>query len=248
MVRKRLESLRQRVLTEAPMLAAAIVCLAGAVFSKSSLGAFFLAAFALVLARPSWRFWAGLFVVMIAVAWRSHVIETPVKESHSSSKSQFVEGELTLGSKPSLASRSRIGWLREETRKRKVMVKEADSYEPGQVLRMRGSFSVPEKVRNPGEFSQLDYWRRLGIFGEVEISESEPVRLLWYAAPLRWAESLRGDLREGITRGLDEESRSREVIQAMILGDKPPRDSDVTRAFRESGAMHVFAVSGLHVT
>ncbi|MDB4791159.1 ComEC/Rec2 family competence protein [Akkermansiaceae bacterium] len=34
----------------------------------------------------------------------------------------------------------------------------------------------------------------------------------------------------------------------MVLGEKPPRDSEISRAFRQSGAMHVFAVSGLHVT
>jgi ComEC/Rec2-related protein len=50
-----------------------------------------------------------------------------------------------------------------------------------------------------------------------------------------------------VTTGLDEDSREAMVIRAVVMGETP-RDADtLVAAFRESGTLHVFSVSGLHV-
>ena len=113
---------------------------------------------------------------------------------------------------------------------------------------MKGKFFVPSRERNPGLFSQIEFWERQGIFGGVWVKESELESVNWASAPYRWAENLREELSILITRGIPVGSSGRDVIIAMVLGEKPPRDSAISRAFRQSGAMHVFAVSGLHVT
>lgn len=182
------------------------------------------------------------------MAWRSDRLESPVRESLANPRGELVEGVLTVGRMAGPSARDRYGVLEEAGEKRKVMVFRAEEYRPGEVFQIKGTFFVPERERNPGLFPKLEFWERDGIHGGLVVKEQERLRVNWFSAPLRWAENLREGLQVGITRGLPETSKGRDVIQAMVLGDKPPRDSEVSRAFRESGAMHVFAVSGLHVT
>jgi len=58
---------------------------------------------------------------------------------------------------------------------------------------------------------------------------------------------IRHAFRKGVTAGLEEGSREAMVIRAVVMGEAP-RDADaLVAAFRESGTLHVFSVSGLHV-
>ncbi len=203
---------------------------------------------AMVTARPRWQWWVALCLVAAFVAWRANDLEAPVKESLAKPGSEFVEGVLTVGRQAGRTARERYGVLEEDERERRVIVFRAERYQPGEVLQIKGKFFVPERERNPGIFPKLEYWERSGVYGGLVVDKEELLRVNWYAAPFRWTERLREGLQVGITRGLPESSNGGDVIQAMVLGDKPPRDSEVSRAFLESGAMHVFAVSGLHVT
>ena len=184
----------------------------------------------------------------ISVAWRSELLESPVKESLSSPSSEFVEGVLTVGRKSSPTQAERFGVLDEGGVKRRVIIFEAEDFQPGEIRKIKGKFFVPSRERNPDLFPQIEFWERQGVLGGVWIKESELESVSWASAPYRWAENLRKELSILITLGLPVGSSGRDVIMAMVLGEKPPRDSAISRAFRQSGAMHVFAVSGLHVT
>lgn len=230
------------------MVPLALACLAGGVWSASAGVAIGLFTLAVVFSRPDWRWWLAIVIVAGTVGWRASVLETPVKASLAKPRSEFVEGVVTVGRQSGPFAGERYGVLEEDGLKRKVMVMKAQDYVPGQVLEIRGKFFVPERERNPGVYPRLELWERGGVHGGLAVREGNEIGLNWSSAPLRWAEALRGCLYEGITRGLPENSNGRAVIQAMVLGEKPPGDSEVSRAFRESGAMHVFAVSGLHVT
>ncbi len=236
----------------APLVPIALACVAGASWGESGGWAYLFLGLAFVTARPSRVWWVLVPVVAIAVAWRSEVIEAPVRESLAEPMSEFVSGSLTVGRLLSSQGSERYGKLvtelvREE-RVRKVVVMKAAGYRPGQVLRVEGKFFVPGRERNPGVYPRLDLWERAGVFGGLAVNQEEELGWKWSAAPLRWAESLRERMRAEITRDVPEGSPGRQVIKAVVLGEKPSRESEVSRAFRESGAMHVFAVSGLHVT
>lgn len=231
-----------------PMVPIALGALAGAAWGKSWEWGLGFLALAFVLARPKWRWWSAVALMALVVAWRTHRVQDPVIASLSTPGSEFVEGTLTMGARAGARGGKRFAMLREGPEERKVIVSEAEHYRPGDRLRVRGRFFVPERERNPGAFSPLEWWQQQGVFGGVVLREAVVESVAWQLAPLRWAEALRAKLDLGITRGLSSDSKGRVVIRAMVLGDKPPRDSEVSRAFRESGAMHVFAVSGLHVT
>lgn len=238
----------RHLLAVAPLVPLALTCLAGAVFGQSpELAAFFIV-LALAIARPAICWWFGIVTMAISVAWRSELLESPVKESLSSPSSEFVEGVLTVGRKSSPTQAERFGVLDEGGVKRRVIIFEAEDFQPGEIRKIKGKFFVPSRERNPDLFPQIEFWERQGVLGGVWIKESELESVSWASAPYRWAENLRKELSILITLGLPVGSSGRDVIMAMVLGEKPPRDSAISRAFRQSGAMHVFAVSGLHVT
>ena len=232
----------------APLVPLALACLAGATFGESPECSVFFITLALAMARQAVCWWVGTVAMVVTVGWRSEVLEAPVKESLASPSSEFVEGVLTVGRKISPTQAKRFGVLDEEGVKRRVIIFKAEDFQPGEIRQIKGRFFVPSRKRNPGLFSQIELWERQGIFGGLWVRESELESVNWASAPYRWAENLREELSVLITCGLPVGSSGRDVIMAMVLGEKPPRDSTISRAFRQSGAMHVFAVSGLHVT
>lgn len=232
----------------APLVAIALACLSGALWSSSPAAAAACQVAAFILCRLSWRWWVAIPIISVAIATRAELLEKPVRESLSQPGSRFVQGSMIVGRPAGPFSDDRFGWFRDGESEVKVMIPRALEYRTGEILEVRGKFFVPSGERNPGNFSQLDQWRREGVFGGLVIREAESRGLRWQWGVFRLAERFRERLREGITRGLPDDSKGKEVILAMMLGEKPPRDSEVSRAFRESGAMHVFAVSGLHVT
>ncbi|MDB4544434.1 ComEC/Rec2 family competence protein [Akkermansiaceae bacterium] len=239
----------QRVVVQAPLASLAFACLAGSLFGVSPGWFFGLVILALFLSRPDWRWRVLVLTLAACVAWRAGVIESRVMDSHAGIGSEFVEGTLTLGRLDSVFQTQRVGTLElENEAPLRVMVMRASEYQAGEVLRVKGTLFSPEPMRNPDEFSLLDYWKRKSVQRGFTVVDGEREGLQWQVAPIRWAENFREKLQEGISAGLEDDDAGRAVIQAMVLGEKPPAESEISEAFRNSGAMHVFAVSGLHVT
>ena len=160
-----------------------------------------------------------------------------------------MEGVLILGRLETAFQKQRVGYFKVEGEDaQKVMVMQGARFQVGEILEVKATLFSPEPARNPDEFSVSDYWERKSIQRGLSIVDSDSKGLRWQSSPIRWAESMKVGLQEGIRAGLEDDLVGQAVIQAMVLGDKPPADSEISVAFRESGAMHVFAVSGLHVT
>ncbi len=123
-----------------------------------------------------------------------------------------------------------------------------EEVKPGDSLLLRGTASLPLAARNPGEFDRLDWMRTRGIAAEMRISDHEIIALPQVSLALhRFGWDLRSELRERIVAGLDGGSASAALIRGLVLGDRSSGDLELYGAFRKSGTMHVFAVSGLHV-
>lgn len=117
----------------------------------------------------------------------------------------------------------------------------------GDLLCLKGLFQPITPNGNPKEF---DYARYLNIHGvrhqayvrsgswEIVGKKANPL----YATILR----IRGWLDDRLTKsGL--EPGELMVAKALILGEKESLDRDTLRTYSSAGAMHVLAVSGLHV-
>lgn len=115
----------------------------------------------------------------------------------------------------------------------------------GSILINRGEFKPIEGPRNPGEFDRAAWLRRQGIVAEFHggwrEDRVETGALAALGARVRLA------FRNAVTAGLEEDSIEARVIRAVVIGETPPESEDLIAAFRNSGTLHVFSVSGLHV-
>jgi competence protein ComEC len=113
-----------------------------------------------------------------------------------------------------------------------------------------GTLRLPAPATNPGQFDASDYAVREGYVCDMEVralrlikAEPLPVRA-WL---VKAAESCRAWIGGRLSLGLEGEDGMLTIIRAMALGTKSESDADMERPFKETGTLHVFAVSGLHV-
>ncbi len=115
----------------------------------------------------------------------------------------------------------------------------------GTEVRAVGLFRPLEPERNPGVVKRRDMLRAEGVIGMFHASEMR--RKQWTGPLSKRLAELRKDFRTSIVRGLDEESEAANVIRAVVIGERSPDSLELVGKFRESGTLHVFTVSGLHV-
>lgn len=114
----------------------------------------------------------------------------------------------------------------------------------GSEVRAAGRFEALPAPRNEGEFDTAAWLRRRGI-AAVFVAESNEASHSGVLA--RWSAWWRHGFREAVTAGLTPDSREARTIRAVVIGEHPENDDSLVAAFRDSGSLHVFSVSGLHV-
>jgi ComEC/Rec2-related protein len=115
----------------------------------------------------------------------------------------------------------------------------------GSVVRAKGSFLPLPEPRNPGEFDRGEWMRRQGMAAVFQAVQTNGETNTGSLAAL--GARIRHGFRARVTAGLDEDSLQARVIRAVVIGEQAPDDVDLVAAFRNSGTLHVFSVSGLHV-
>lgn len=120
----------------------------------------------------------------------------------------------------------------------------------GDRVRVTGSIRQPDPPRNPGGFDFDAYLERNRLAGRIFVHSPGDVELItpgsrW--ASLRLATRCRQWMAETVTRGIDDSPDVTALLRAMILGDRDGAPPEFQEIFRNSGTMHLFAISGLHV-
>ena len=115
----------------------------------------------------------------------------------------------------------------------------------GDVVSFRGSLKVFDGATNPGQFSNRHYYFSRGIYyhaysKDILIKKSTELCLDQMIARCRkyLKQQLSMQYDEGISN----------FLNAMMLGDKTKLNDTVKDDFKESGLIHLMAVSGLHIS
>lgn len=150
---------------------------------------------------------------------------------------------------------SKSGWNRVEgeflnsnlKHQKLVLLTEKRSFTTNSIIRIQANVEVIKNKGNPGEFDIEHYYAGKGIYYTAFLSEKEGVRMVKTAeiAFLQQVEKLQEKWGNTFDSFLKEDESS--LAKALILGDKKYIESDVKKDFSRSGAMHLLAVSGLHV-
>ena len=121
----------------------------------------------------------------------------------------------------------------------------------GDLVRASGRLSQLPGPRNPGEFNRREYARNTnGVVANLNLPSRFQIKVTgksrWYRL-FHSALVARNWVGDTITRGLERDAPEGGVLKAMALGARQEASPQAEEAFRLSGALHIFAVSGLHV-
>jgi competence protein ComEC len=98
---------------------------------------------------------------------------------------------------------------------------------------------------NPGEFDAQHYWRMKGIEHRLFVDNRSWVKLYSFPSVSGFFESIRAYFKQKLNEVLPAELAG--LTSALALGDKSQLSMEQRTSFANAGAMHVLAVSGLHV-
>lgn len=122
-----------------------------------------------------------------------------------------------------------------------------ESLLPGEVYWIAGQPDLIEGPKNPHEFDYARFMARKQVYHRHFIRE-DLVRIgertSWNLATT--VVYLRHELEKTIDRYVGE-IQSKQIAKALLLGQKGSLEHEVSEAYSTAGAMHVLAVSGLHV-
>lgn len=117
----------------------------------------------------------------------------------------------------------------------------------GDQILVNASVKRIENKNNPGEFDAKKYWSAkniqfIGFVSSFDYKLINHSELSWFSSKLSETRTYLNSVLESHLSG-DELA----VAQALILGNKGMLTSELKTSFSQAGAMHVLAVSGLHV-
>ena len=124
---------------------------------------------------------------------------------------------------------------------------EAKNLTPGSIILFNSNPQQIKNFGNPYEFDYKKYLERKKIYRQVYLDENS-----WLATKYQQksiiviAEKTRQKLLN-IYQKLPIDEKEFEILSALTLGYKRDLDPETKRVFSSAGAMHVLAVSGLHV-
>ncbi|MEI6674386.1 MAG: ComEC/Rec2 family competence protein, partial [Verrucomicrobiota bacterium] len=115
----------------------------------------------------------------------------------------------------------------------------------GSWVQANGNFQPMPVRRNPGDFDQGAWLRRQGVAAVFRSAWGQGRVITGRLAAL--GAQVRQEFRTAVTAGLPDDSQAARVIRAVVIGDIPPDADELIAAFRNSGTLHIFSVSGMHV-
>lgn len=121
-------------------------------------------------------------------------------------------------------------------------------YRTGDRIRVTAVARPIEPPAVEGMFDPMEWMKEQGLADDLACVESSYVgHPLSWAAVLGGADRLRGHLADVMMPPGTEGDARRQVLCSLVLGEKGRSEEETLLAFRRSGCLHAFAVSGLHV-
>ena len=117
----------------------------------------------------------------------------------------------------------------------------------GDVLLIKGKFNPIKNNGNPEAFNYKDYLYKTHVYHQTYLKQNQWIKVGNEANTIfNFTYSIRNYFSSLIEQS-DLASKNKDVLKALLLGQKEDLDRDTLRTYSSAGAMHVLAVSGLHV-
>lgn len=123
------------------------------------------------------------------------------------------------------------------------------SIEFGDILLIKGSPQLSDGPKNPGEFDFRNYLIYNNIFHQQFAGKDFHLvgnEVFWWEKPIEYSIQARNYCATLLSKHIQNKD-AKAVLLAITLGVKDELDNELQASFSAAGAMHVLAVSGLHV-
>ena len=117
----------------------------------------------------------------------------------------------------------------------------------GKRITVDGVLAPPRPAVAPGFFDRKQQLARQAIYHELQTDVVSEYKVTPSVRELSWSELFQIWGRATLGRGLPENDPAVELLWAMAVGWRTGLSGDVAASFMQSGTMHLFAISGLHV-
>lgn len=118
---------------------------------------------------------------------------------------------------------------------------------PGNYLFVSGTFQQGREIRNPGEFDYRKFLYSKGITGIINSYDSASVVII--NNDYHYLKNLIFQSRKSIDKLIHQlhNDQTAGLLRGLLLADRTEIDYETKQNFVNSGVIHIFAVSGLHV-
>ncbi|MBU1872306.1 DNA internalization-related competence protein ComEC/Rec2 [bacterium] len=159
-------------------------------------------------------------------------------EAYSDGRQKIIAGDLIINEPSSIQCSGKV-LLRIKNSSRRYFF--GDSLVFSAILR------EPSSRRNPGEFDYRNYLANHHIYALVYLEENQiqVIEPRQHVLLRRFANRLKYGIQDLINRSMEGEPAA--ILQALLVGVRGEISDETEQAFVDSGAIHVLAVSGLHV-
>lgn len=126
-----------------------------------------------------------------------------------------------------------------------VLQEETEEPAVGSLVTVCGVLKEYEAAGNPGQFDERSYYAQMGV--SACITRARIVDCVYAKCTLR---EMLWEIKVFLGRELDSifSKRDAALLKGMLLGDRSAMDAETKALYKEAGIMHIFAVSGLHIT
>lgn len=118
--------------------------------------------------------------------------------------------------------------------------------EKGDQLWLSGSLEPPHQGGNPGEFDYRKYLYHQGVYYLLSVKKAGDIVKI---EPAHGWQGMINSYRDRMLQGTKEYMTSQEsaILRGMLLGDIDDIDPQLYDEFQNTGIVHLFSVSGLHI-
>lgn len=118
----------------------------------------------------------------------------------------------------------------------------------GKEIELEGVLAPPRTARNFGLFDEAEYLRRMEIFLVLQVHDHSDAKVLGVSNGFEWIFRGRQAIAQRLTLGIEDRSLAVGIIRGMLLGYREDIPREVNHSFRRTGTLHVFAISGSHIS
>ncbi len=211
---------------------------------------------------PKINFFFGIFVYLLSVSCGLFVFASHYQPNHNKHYSNWhktaepvvIKGVISEELKPNAYAYRyflEVQQINQLERKGKLLVSfsKTNTAQPptvGTVLLVKGIIEALPKPKNPNQFDYAQYLEKSNVFHQIHLKDTNFRHLAIEKKLPYFLQKYRLYIRDNLAKNDIPQTRLA-LIQALLLGQRQEIDSVSIQNYSKAGAIHILAISGLHI-